>query len=65
LKRNEDDVVVNPTLAYLFERDYGITLPLFDLDGQSINEYMDEMEKLVDRREWRIVRENSIELVSF
>ncbi len=58
-------MVVNPTLAYLFERDYGITLPLFDLDGQSINEYMDEMEKLVDRREWRIVRENSIELVSF
>lgn len=65
LKKYEDDVVVNPTLAYLFERDYGITLPSFDPEEQSINEFMDEMEKLVDRRGWRIVRENSIGLVSF
>lgn len=65
LKKYEDDVVVNPTLAYLFERDYGITLPLFDIEEQSINEFMDEMEKLVDKKGWRIVRENSIGLVSF
>jgi len=65
LKKYEDDVVVNPTLAYLFERDYGITLPSFDPEEQSINEFMDEMEKLVDRRGWRILRENSIGLVSF
>lgn len=65
LKKYEDDIVVNPTLAYLFERDYGITLPLFDSEEQSINVFMDEMEKLVDKRGWRIVRENSIGLVSF
>lgn len=65
LKKYEDDIVVNPTLAYLFERDYGITLPSFEPEEQSINEFMDEMEKLVDRRGWRIVRENSIGLVSF
>lgn len=65
LKKYEDDIVVNPTLAYLFERDYGITLPLFDSEEQSINGFMDEMEKLVDKRGWRIVRENSIGLVSF
>lgn len=65
LKKYENDVVVNPTLAYLFERDYGITLPSFDPEEQSINEFMDEMEKLVDRRGWRIVRDNSIGLVSF
>ena len=56
LKKYEDDVVVNPTLAYLFERDYGITLPSFDPEEQSINEFMDEMEKLVDRRGWRIIK---------
>ena len=65
LKKYEDDIVVNPTLSYLFERDYGITLPSFDPEEQSINEFMDEMEKLVDRKGWRIVRENSIGLVSF
>lgn len=65
LKKYDEDIVVNPTLSYLFERDYGITLPSFDPEEQSINEFMDEMEKLVDRRGWRIVRENSIGLVSF
>lgn len=65
LKKYDDDIVVNPTLSYLFERDYGITLPSFDLDKGSISEYMDEMEKLVDRKGWRIIRENSIGLVSF
>ncbi len=65
LKKYEDDVVVNPTLAYLFERDYGITLPSFDADEQSISDFMEEMEKLVDKRGWRIVREISLGLVSF
>ena len=65
LKKYEDDIVVNPTLSYLFERDYGIVLPSFDPDEESIIEYMDKMEKLVDRKGWRIIRENSIGLVSF
>ena len=65
LKKYEDDIVVNPTLSYLFERDYGIVLPSFDPDEEPIIEYMDKMEKLVDRKGWRIIRENSIGLVSF
>ena len=60
-----DDIVVNPTLAYLFERDYGISLPAFDPDECSLNEFMDDMEKLIGRKGWRIVRENSLGLVSF
>ena len=52
LKKYDDDIVVNPTLAYLFERDYGITLPTFDPDEESLNEFMDSMEKLVDRKGW-------------
>lgn len=65
LKKYNDDIVVNPTLAYLFERDYGITLPTFDSDEESLNEFMDSMEKLVDRKGWRVIRENSLGLVSF
>lgn len=65
LKKYDDDIVVNPTLAYLFERDYGITLPTFDPDEESLNEFMDSMEKLVDRKGWRVIRENSLGLVSF
>ena len=65
LKKYDDDIVVNPTLAYLYERDYGITLPTFDPDEESLNEFMDSMEKLVDRKGWRVIRENSLGLVSF
>lgn len=65
LKKYEDEVVVNPTLAYLFERDYGITLPEFDSDKDSLESFMQEMEKLVNDRGWRILRECSMGLVSF
>lgn len=65
LKKHEDEVVVNPTLAYLFKRDYGITLPEFDSDKDTLDDFMQEMETLVDERGWRIVRACSMGLVSF
>ena len=65
LKKYDDDVVVNPTLAYLFERDYGITLPEFDSTEDSIDDFMKKMEKLVDVRGWRVIRESALGLVSF
>lgn len=65
LKKYEDDIVVNPTLAYLFERDYGITLPTFEPEEDSLVDFMNQMEELVDLRGWRIIRETSMGLVSF
>lgn len=65
LSKHEDEVVVNPTLAYLFERDYGITLPEFDSDKDTLESFMQKMESLVDERGWRILRECSMGLVSF
>lgn len=65
LQKHEDEVVVNPTLAYLFERDYGISLPEFDSDKDTLEGFMQKMESLVDERGWRIARECSIGLVSF
>lgn len=65
LKKHEDEIVVNPTLAYLFNRDYGIDLPEFDSDKDTLESFMQKMESLVDERGWRIVRECSIGLVSF
>lgn len=65
LEKYEDEVVVNPTLAYLFERDYGISLPEFDSDKDTLESFMQKMEALVDERGWRIIRECSMGLVSF
>ena len=65
LKRHEDEIVVNPTLDYLFERDYGIKLPEFDADKDSLESFLQKMETLVEDRGWRIARECSMGLVSF
>lgn len=65
LKKYDDEVVVNPTLAYLFERDYGIILPEFDSDKDQLDDFMKKIEEIVDARGWRIHRECSIGLVSF
>ena len=65
LQKHEDEVVINPTLAYLFEHDYGISLPEFDSDKDTLESFMQKMEALLDERGWRIVRECSMGLVSF
>ena len=65
LKKYEEDIVVNPTLAYLYNRDFGIELPSFDPNEESIEDFMKKMESLVDQRGWKVLRECSIGLVSF
>lgn len=65
LKKHEDEVAVNPTLAYFFERDYGVTLPEFDSDKDTLDSFMQKMDALADERGWRLVRECSMGLVSF
>lgn len=65
LKKHEDEIVVNPTLAYLFQKEYGITLPEFDSDKETPESFMQKMEQLVDERGWRILRQCSMGLVSF
>lgn len=65
LKRHDDDIVVNPTLAYLFESEYGITLPHFDSDDDDIDDYMQQIEALANEHGWRVFREASMGLISF
>ena len=65
LQKQDDDVVVNPTLMYLFEKDYGITLPEFDHEEESISEYLQKIDVLVNPKGWLVERECNLGLVSF
>ncbi len=66
ISRYDDDIEVNPTLDYLFNGEYGIDLPTFELkDKSSITEYLDTIEEIIDRRGWKLVREVSLGLLSF
>lgn len=65
LKRYDDEVVLNPTLVYLFENELGYKLPDFDSDDDSIESYLDKVEKFADKQGWHLIREVSIGLMSF
>ena len=66
LSRYDDEIEVNPTLDYLFNTEYHIDLPTFDLrNKQSFDEYFAQTEEIVDKRGWKVVREVSLGLLSF
>lgn len=65
LSRHEDDIVLNPTLSYYFKTEYGIELPHFDSEKNSLDEYFKELERIAKRNGWRILRETDLSLLSF
>ncbi len=65
LKKHEDDIVVNPTLEYYLKTEYGIELPSFDADKDTLDGYLKSLEEIADQRGWRILREVSLGLLSF
>ena len=66
LSRYDDEIEVNPTLDYLFNTEYRISLPPFDLKNKSsFDEYFEQIDQIVDRRGWKVTREVSLGLLSF
>ena len=64
LKRRDDDIVVNPALAFMMEKK-GIALPEFSEANDSLADYFEKMEVLAEEHGWQIVKETSIGLLSF
>lgn len=65
LKKTDDEIVVNPTLSYLFQSEYGIDLPEFDSDTTSIDDYLDSVSEIANNHGWRVIPESSLGLMSF
>ncbi len=65
LSKHEDDIVVNPTLEYYLKTEYGIELPHFDVDKDTLDDYLQSLEEIADQRGWKIIREVSLGLLSF
>ena len=62
----EDDVVINPTLSFKLENDYGINLPSFeDSEDISICDYLNEIENIVSANGWSVTQEAQLSLFSF
>ena len=64
LNRHDDEIVVNPTLSFKLENDYGIVLPDFDEDG-SLDLFFSRVESLVSNNTWKVKRETALSMLSF
>ncbi len=65
LKLHEDEIVVNPSLAFKFENDFGITFPDFDGSEDDITTYLTEIKKIGQKNNWEISSEVNLTLLSF
>lgn len=66
LSKYDEEIEVNPTLDYLFNQNYGIDLPTFELKNKdSFEDYLEQIEEIIDKKGWRLVREVSLGLLSF
>jgi very-short-patch-repair endonuclease len=64
LTLHEDEIVVNPTLIYKFDNDYGIKLPEFDTED-SLSEYFSQVSEIISKSHWEIIPEVGLGLLSF
>lgn len=64
LSMHEDEIFINPTLAYKLENDFGITLPKYS-EGDDLAVILNDIETLVNNNRWEVVFEASLSLLSF
>lgn len=60
-----DGVILNPSLSYKLNNDFGIKLPDFDIHDEDINEYLDKISNLVEKNNWKVSDQVYLALLSF
>lgn len=65
LSLHEDEIVVNPTLIYKLENDFGINLPEFDDHEDDITEYLNRIYQIALKNQWNVALETGLSLLSF
>lgn len=64
LSLHEDEIVINPTLSYKLENDFGIKPPEFD-ESDDISAYFSKVNKTVKAQGWKVIPETAPSLLSF
>lgn len=65
LSLHEDEIVINPTLQYKLENDFGIRFPEIDSLQDSIKDYLDGCNKAIENKGWSIDRSAYLTNLSF
>ncbi len=64
LSLHEDEIVLNPTLAYKFEQDYGLVFPDYDEEAD-IEDYLGRIHAAVEAKGWSVAHQVGFSLFSF
>jgi len=64
LDLHEDEITLNPTLAFKMSNDFGIELPEFDTE-ESLSAYFPKVSSLIKMNKWEVVYETGLSLLSF
>lgn len=65
LSLHEDEIVINPTLVYKFENDFGLHLPEFETNEENIDDYLSKVNVLAINNGWTLSYETDLSLLSF
>ncbi|EGD47043.1 Protein of unknown function DUF3320 [Ruminiclostridium papyrosolvens DSM 2782] len=65
LQLHEDEIVVNPSLVFKFENDFGIILPEFDGNEEEISDYLHKISQLANKNDWSVTSDVHLTLLSF
>lgn len=65
LQLHEDEIVINPSLTFKFENDFGIILPEFDNHEDNIPEYLSQIKKIAQKNDWEVGTDVNLTLLSF
>ncbi len=61
---SDDDIVVNPTLNYLLQAEYGLSLPAFE-DEDTLATYYGKVSKAIEKLGWEVIDECKLGIFSF
>lgn len=61
----EEEIMINPTLVYKMEHDFGIKLPEFDAEHEDIRSYFNTINQLVEENGWKVILETGLGMLSF
>jgi len=61
----DDEIVLNPSLCYKFENDFGIILPEFNEHEDNIKSYIAKIAEIAKRNDWQLNEEVHLALLSF
>ena len=65
LSLHEDEITLNPTLIYKLENDFGVKLPEFDSDSETIDSYLSKISVMAINNGWELIYEAGLSLFSF